>query len=94
MRAAFALDLNAVKEQVHQHRFAAAYSPPKIESAHRVRLFAKEPPDRAATRRDGFQLCLRLGKCADGGRLVRVGLQLSGFDQRFILEDDTSHFDL
>ena len=72
MRTPFALDLNAVEKQVHQHGFTAPNAAPKIKSACRVGFTSQETPKIATARFSCLKLALHFGQCGYRGCLVGV----------------------
>ena len=75
--------VDAVEEQVHQHRLAAPDAAPQIDAARRLGLAAERAPQHAAALRRRFELGLRARRAgAAAARLFGIGAELAGGDQR------------
>ena len=91
MDAALLTDVQAVVEQVHQHRFAATDPAPQIDAAHRFAFLAEQFAEQAASRVSGFELPLQPVQAIGGLRLFGVRLELAGGDQRLVAGDERRH---
>ena len=92
MDAALFGDGQRVVEQIHQHGFAPANPAPHIHPAWRRRgLAANQPPDQAGSRRGCFQLLLQQGKPSGRRRLLGIGAQFAGGNQRGIAGNQFAH---
>ena len=89
MDPALLVDRQRLVEQVHQHRLAAPDAAPQVDAARPARGLRNSCEQ--AARRLGFELALQRVEPLGGRRLLGIGPQFAGGDQRVVAGKHSAH---